>query len=94
MAWGASVHPPEIYHRVTAELDSITLGCELLLVGFIEGTPRIYQVQEDGSVVEQAHFAAIGRRRYCGKVHTPSTAVHMEQAKEPSNVSGIRGQTT
>jgi hypothetical protein len=60
MAWGASAHPPDVYHRVSSELDSITLGCELLIVGFIEGIPRLFQVQEDGSVVEQAHFAAIG----------------------------------
>jgi hypothetical protein len=60
LALGAYNNPPEFFDRTSREIEDITLGCELLIVGYIEGCPGIFHVHQDGSVTEQQHFCAIG----------------------------------
>jgi hypothetical protein len=51
---------PDVRARIWYEIERLDFECELIVFGFLNGMPRMYEIDRYGSVARAEHFAAIG----------------------------------
>ncbi len=60
LANGKAQLPETVFEQLVTDITRMPLECSLLLCTFIGGQPIVFEVDSDGSVRFQEHFAAIG----------------------------------
>jgi len=60
LANGATELTPEIRNQVLHQLTELDFGCEILLIGFSDAEPFIFEIDQFGEVIQHDNFGAIG----------------------------------
>ena len=60
LAIGSERLPEDVYRQLLWDIQTLTLGCEIILAGFVDQVPYLFLIDNSGIVTERAGFAAIG----------------------------------
>jgi len=94
-----------VFVEMMYQIRTITLGCSIILAGFIAAKPYIFCVSEDGSVNRHNPFASIGsggiiasamlyKRNYMERCRVPTALYCVYEAKKMSESAPGVGKTT
>jgi hypothetical protein len=97
--------PQELYFDATQRLGQLKINAELIIAGFIDGTPEIYYTDTEGTARPANHFAVIGegeyiaqsamlRRQHSDWSDLTNTLYSVWEAKRLAQVIGSVGEET